>query len=118
MEIYNTTTEKTENLAIYDRQTGIEWTSDLIGNHGDLHYSQADDRYEGDQEYIDWWQNIIDGLNKIDELTDQTKEILNPDDFEDLERKLEDEGNTNDLESHVSILTRILNEVINNERNK
>lgn len=115
MEIYNRTTGKTDYLSIIDRKTGLDWTNDLIGNYGDLHYNDINERYEGDQNYIDWWQNIIDGLNEIEDLKEQAKEILNYDNYEVLERTLEDEGNGNDLEYHVSRLTQILIEVIKNK---
>lgn len=114
MEIYNTTTGKTESLSIIDRKTGLDWVNDLLGNHGAPNYNRDEERYEMLGEDIDWWQNIIDGLNEIEDLKEQAEDILSYDDFEDLKRKLEDEGNADDLECHVSILTKILNEVIKN----
>lgn len=54
MDIYNTTTDKIEILKILDRKTGIEFTSDLIGNMGDLHYNNEIGEYEMTQIDIDW----------------------------------------------------------------
>lgn len=112
MEIYNTTTGKTENLIIIDRKSGIEWTNDLIGNAGALHYNSDLEMAEMSQEDFDWWSNTIEGLENIEGLTEQAKELLSYDDFEELERKLSDEGNADDYDQHIGTLTAILEDVI------
>lgn len=112
MKIYNTTTGKTESLIIIDRKSGMEWTNDLVGNAGDLHYNSDREMAEMSQEGFGWWKNTIEGLEKIDDLTEQARELLDYDDFEELKRKLSDEGNANDYEQHIGTLTAILEEVI------
>ncbi len=112
MKIYNKTTGKTVELSIYDRSTGIEWTSDLIGNHGDLHYNDDLEMNEFDQDAIDWWRKTIAGLNEIEDLKEQAEELSEDDDFETLLRKLEDEGNGDDLEQHIATLIPILKEYV------
>lgn len=116
MKIYNTTTEKEVSLTIIDRNTGCEWTNDLIGNAGDLHYNSDREMAEMSQEDYEWWSNTIEGLEKIEDLTEEAKELLSSEDFEELEEKLRNEGNANDYEQHIATLTAILNEVI--EENK
>lgn len=116
MKFYNTTTCKEVNLTIIDSNSGQEWTADLIGNAGDLHFNKKEDRYEIDQNDYEWWANTIEGLEKIEELTEEAKDLIDSDSFEELERKLYENGNGNDYEQHISVLTEILNEVI--EENK
>ena len=116
MKIYNTTTGKEVSLTIIDRKSNIEWTSDLIGNAGKLKYNSEREMNEMSQEDIEWWSNTIEGLDKIEDLTEVAKELLNSEDFEELEEKLRNEGNASDYEQHIAILTAILNEVI--EENK
>jgi hypothetical protein len=94
------------------RKTGCEWTADLIGNAGDLHYNSDRAMAEMCQEDLEWWENTIDGLKKIETLTEEAKELLSPEDFEELDEKLRNKGNANDCEQHIAILTLILNEVI------
>lgn len=112
MKIYNTTTGEEVSLTIIDRKTGCEWTNDLIGNAGALNYNSAHEMAEMSQEDFEWWSNTIEGLEKIEDLIADAKELLSTEDFEELENKLADEGNANDYEQHVGRLTTILDEVI------
>lgn len=116
MKIYNTTTEKEVSLTIIDRKTGCEWTNDLIGNAGALNYNSDREMAEMSQEDFEWWSNTIEGLEKIEDLTEEAKELISSEDFEELEEKLRNEGNASDYEQHIATLTAILNEVI--EENK
>ncbi len=116
MKIYNTTTKEVI-LTIIDRNTGCEWTNDLIGNAGDLHYNSDREMAEMSQEQYEWWSNIIEGLEKIEDLTEEAKELLSSEDFEELKEELANEGNANDYEQHISTLTRILEKVINQHKN-
>jgi hypothetical protein len=112
MEIYNTTTGKIIELSINDRKSNVEWTRDLIGNASELKYNDIEERYEMDQDNIEWWTNTIEGLENIDNLTEQAKELLSSEDFEELMQELYNEGNGSDYEQHITTLTGILNEVI------
>lgn len=116
MKIYNTTTGTEVNLTIIDRTTGCEWTTDLIGNAGDLHYNSNQEIAEMSNDMFEWWSNTIKGLDKIENLTEKAKELLSQEDFEELKEKLYNEGNGSDYEQHIATLTAILNEVI--EENK
>lgn len=112
MKIYNTTTGKEVSLTIMDRKTNIEWTADLIGNAGALHYNSDREMAEMSQKDYEWWSNTIEGLNTIEDLTEKAGELLSFEDFEELENKLANEGNANDYEQHIATLTAILEEVI------
>jgi len=112
MEIYNTTTKKEVSLTIIDSKTNCDWSYDLIGNAGDLNYNRAECRYEMDSENIEWWATIIKGLVKIEDLTEEAKELLSSEDFEELEETLMNEGNVCDYEQHVATLTNILENII------
>jgi len=116
MKIYNTTTGKEVSLTIIDRKTGCEWTNDLIGNAGDLHYNSDREMAEMNQDTYEWWNITIEGLEKIEDLVEEAKELLSSEEFEELERKLSDAGNAYDYEQHIATLTAILKKVI--EENK
>lgn len=111
MEIYNTTTGEITGLSIFDRNNGIEWTKDLI-NANDIPYNHELGMHEMTDDELIWWSDIIRGLNNIDDLLDEARELLTYEEYLELEEKLRDEGDANDYESHVHILTTILNDVI------
>lgn len=57
-------TGKIENLSIIDRNTGVDWVNDLIGNAGALsdgqfEWSEEDDAYLVSQAEYDWWSLYI-----------------------------------------------------------
>lgn len=116
MKIYNTTTGEVTDLTIIDRKTGCEWTNDLLGNSGDLHYNSHIEMAELSQDDIDWWQNTIDGLDHIEDLTEEAKGLLSNEDFEDLKEKLYENGDGNDYERHIYVLTHILEELISKHK--
>ncbi len=116
MKIYNTTTGEVTDLTIIDRKTGCEWTNDLLGNTGSLHYNPEREMAELDQASIEWWQEIIAGLKHIDDLTDEAKYLLSEDDFDDLKERLYENGDGNDYERHIYVLTHILEEVISKHK--
>ena len=112
MEIYNTTRGNVVDLSIYDRKSGCEWTADLIGNSEGLNYNRDREMAEMSQEDIEWWENTIEGLELIETLTEEARELLEQEEFAALEETLRQEGNPNDYEQHIGILTAILREVI------
>lgn len=72
---------------------GIEWTRDLLGNYGDLNYSEELEECVMEEEDFKWWETIIEKLNMIETL----KEILN-----DYDREIfENTPFGGDLESEV-----------------
>jgi hypothetical protein len=112
MKIYNTTTQKEVDLTIKDRETGVEWTSDLLGNASALHWSSDREMAEMSQNDYEWWLNTIKGLEKIEDLTEEARELLSYNDFEELQVRLSNEGNGDDYEEHITNLTAILEQVI------
>lgn len=116
MKIYNTTTGEVTNLVIIDRNTGIEWTTDLIGNAGDLKYNMEREMAEMSQEDIDWWLHTIRELDTIEDLKDEARQLLSYDEFQELEEALNNEADANDYEVHIRKLTALLQEVIEKNR--
>jgi uncharacterized alpha-E superfamily protein len=111
MKVYNTTTGEMDSLTITDRKSGCEWTNDLVGNMDALVWSTEHDAALMSTEDIEWWSNIIDGLNEIEDMCEDCREKLSSEEWEDLDNRLTDASNANDLESHVSSLKAILKEV-------
>lgn len=58
----------TEKELIARGMNGIEWTQDLLGNHDALHYDGDIDEYIMAEEEFEWWNPVIDKLNKIEDL--------------------------------------------------
>jgi len=58
MKIKIIETNKIENLEINDVDTGIEYTADLLGNHGVSDEMTQDD--------FDWWKNTLENMTKAD----------------------------------------------------
>jgi hypothetical protein len=113
MEFFIKETGETKKLSIIDRKSNTEWTADLIGNSGDLHYNSEEDRYEMQTEAdFDWWKNTIEGLSNIDNLTEQARVLLTNDDFEILEQWVSENGNACDYEQHIAVITAELQAVI------
>ena len=52
-----------EKLTIIDAKTGMDWSSDLIGNSGAvgdyIHYDDADGAYRIGHEVFVWWAEYI-----------------------------------------------------------
>lgn len=112
MEFFNTTTKQVESITIIDRKSDLEWTRDLIGNSGGLKFNKTLEMYELDQDEYEWWVSIIQGLDEIEDLTAQAKELLSEEDFEALQQTLYEEGDANDYPIHIEKLTKILNKAI------
>ena len=108
MQVLNSTTGQVEELSITDRKSGCEWTADLVGNSGVVKWDDDRDIREMNAEDIAWWQNIIDGLNKIEDLKDECRDFMDSEDFEALEIELSENGNANDWDMHISVLVPIL----------
>jgi hypothetical protein len=57
---------------------GIEWTNDLFGSYGSLHYDNNSEKYIMTEEEFSWWEPVVEMLNKIneleEELDDETRE--------------------------------------------
>ena len=65
--------EKEVELKAVDAN-GIEWTNDLLGNHGALHYDEDADQYTMTQDEFDWWESVVEMLNEISDLEEELDE--------------------------------------------
>lgn len=103
MKIRIIETNKTEELTIIDPQSGVNWISDLMGNHGALpEYDEDNDMFVMSQEDYDWWHDLTTELEKAEyrchelreELVGQAREDFEEDirniatDLEDLPKAL------------------------------
>lgn len=57
MQIYSTDEKQTYTLTMIDPETGLDWARDWVGNikNTGIHYNKTANRYEADQNEIDWW---------------------------------------------------------------
>jgi hypothetical protein len=59
-----------ENLSIVDPQSGVNWATDLVGNHGfEGFYSSEAEAYDGwetTQENYDWWEALLVSLERAE----------------------------------------------------
>lgn len=70
---------------------GIEWTNDLLGGYGSLHYDNSLDQYTMTDDEFEWWEPVVEMLNEINKLEDKLDEDLKeeydaeywPDDLDD-----------------------------------
>jgi hypothetical protein len=67
-------TKELKTLGIFD-EDGIEWTADLLGNHGELHYNSETEEHELTQESFEWWSEYIktylEDVQKIQEFANE-----------------------------------------------
>lgn len=62
-----------KELAAIDKN-GIEWTKDLLGNYGALHYEKESDQYTMTDDELSWWEPVVEMLNEINELENELDE--------------------------------------------
>ena len=77
-------------------KNGVELTEDLLGNYGALHYDEDHEIFTMSQEEFEWWEPIVEKLNKISELED----ALTP---EDKEKYYQTDLSDPDLGSEVDL---------------
>lgn len=46
-------------------ENGIEWTEDLLGNYGALHYDNEQNIYTMDGDEFEWWVPVVDMVNEV-----------------------------------------------------
>lgn len=78
MDIIIKESNKREVLKLIDPQTGINMISDIVGNVGGFNDGQFtatdDDAYICNQERFDWWDDVIDGMQKMYDRVHEMKE--------------------------------------------
>lgn len=77
-----------EKLTIIDAKTGMDWSSDLIGNSGAvgdyIHYDDAAGAYRIGQEDFDWWAEYISMYERYQEALDALREQYGADTVDDI----------------------------------
>ncbi len=99
---------------------GINWTSDLIGNNGDLDHAETyeeackiiqansniivkvaeDNNYYGEADTVQWWSAYIVNNNRVDTLCNEIKVTLDNDEYQNFIDSLSAACDT-DLEYHA-----------------
>ena len=81
-------------------KNSVEWTEDLLGGYeSSYHYDEDNEEYTMSADDYEWWSDIVDKLNQIEEmkaeLTDEELEEYNFEDFNyvDLETDVNAEFN-------------------------
>lgn len=84
---------------------GIEWTNDLLGNYDALHYDEDTDSYVMSEDEFDWWEPVVEGLNKVQELENELLYNMDKDTETEYMEALE---SMNDLDDKVRIQIEFL----------
>ena len=101
-------TQEEKDLSIVGKR-GIDYTVDLLGNHGALHRNEETEEYEMAQEDYEWWLNYINNCNADDQEIEELAEDLGINESEIRERiNQELDG---ELENEHWIIQRILEEI-------
>ncbi len=82
-------------LTAIDTNNDVEWTEDLLGNFDSLHFDEDKDMYTMSADDFEWWSDIVDKLNKIE---DMERELTN----EEFETYCSECGGECDLETTVN----------------
>ena len=110
MEIKIIETNEIKNLDIIDPKTGINWISDLMGNHDALPEREEIDEMEtgyylmSDEDH-DWWARLVERYQAADDRYNELLDLLDDDEREELERDAQ--GINVDLEDHPRALSQV-----------
>lgn len=89
----------------------IEWTEDLLGNNGALHYDEDADVYTMTEDEFDWWVPVVEDLNAVQELENEL--------IDDMDARTEREYRTAiEYEYEIAEIARIQREFLEDYRNK
>lgn len=95
MKIYNTTTGETVDLSYYDRRINQaqqqDSAIDLCGSDPDIIYNQDEDRYEANQDCIDYWQAWFNAMEHCDGLERDIRQELKELNENDISGRIHDE---------------------------
>ena len=102
-------TKEQKELNITDPKSGMDWTNDLMGNHGALpEYDDESDSYQMSQEDYEWWSDLIDRYQEADDRFFELCQSL-PDD-ESLALKEAAMTINSDLENYPEALQAVCDE--------
>lgn len=95
MKIYNTTTGETVDLSYYDRRINQaqqqDSAIDLCGSDPGIIYNQDEDRYEANQDCIDYWQARFRAIEHCDVLEYEIRKDLKELDEDDISGRIDKE---------------------------
>jgi hypothetical protein len=74
MKIRINETNEVKDLTIIDRNTGLEWTRDLLGNNDALNYDDDDEIHTMSQDDFEWWEEYINDYEADEE---EKEELIN-----------------------------------------
>lgn len=67
MDIKIKETGQVVTLSIIDKNSGVDWIADLIGNSGTiLEWSDDENCHLADQETVDWWRQYISDTDRTE----------------------------------------------------
>ncbi len=105
MEIKIIETGEIEELVLIDRESGVNWVRDLMGNHNALPDRSDDGDYLMGVEDYEWWQDLTRDYQAADDRYHDLLKTLNDDDYD---RLLDDAQNISvDLEDFPGTLNRV-----------
>jgi hypothetical protein len=113
-------TGKQKNLAIIDPRTGIDYTSDFLGNNGTS--TDEEGFYHMTEDDYNWWKDIIEkhqaNDNRIVEIERNIEGGYGEYDekLEAFRQELYQNSNADDLEYHVRAVAEFLDEYENREK--
>lgn len=88
---------------------GIEWTSDLLGNHDALNYNRETEEYEMTTEDFDWWSEYIENHKTDKKEISELAEELNIKESEIYDRI--NDHITNDLGDEHNIKQYVMEQI-------
>ena len=109
MEFRIIETGKIKELVVRDKNN-IEWTNDLLGNAGSLHYNEELEVHELTQNDFNWWAEYITNYKKDKEEIEELAEELNIDETEIWERIQEQMFRANDMEDEHHLIQKVIEE--------
>jgi len=106
MKITTIDTGKSETLNITDPKSGIDWTTDLLGNHDALPEYDADtDSYQMSQDDYEWWSDLINRYQEADNRFYELCQELPENERNELREAAQ--GISVDLENYPEALTTV-----------
>jgi hypothetical protein len=116
MKIIIRETNHHETLSISDPRTGIDYTSDFIGNAGALidgqfEYDDDQGAYVCDQGTYDWWQKVLADNQALE---DRIYELVHEHGSDAVYAVVNDAGST-DIEDHAANVNQALDEAFGDQ---
>lgn len=87
-------TGEIKDLGIIDPKTGVNYVADFIGNTGALGkeflYNEDEEYYEALQDDVEWWENVIEAHEHIDDVLMVMSEDLPEEIYDDIHDRVQD----------------------------